>query len=41
MQLLDYLCEATSQYGPQDWAMGAALIVLVYFIYTLALRPQD
>ncbi len=40
MRLLDRLCEMTSQCGPQDWAMAAAIIVLVYFFYTLTQRPD-
>lgn len=40
MRLLDHVCEMTLQCGPQDWAMAAGIIVLVYFCYTLTQRPD-
>jgi|DewCreStandDraft_4_1066084.scaffolds.fasta_scaffold05875_3 hypothetical protein len=41
MPLLERLHEITSRCGPQEWTLAAAIIVLVYFIYTLALRPPE
>lgn len=39
--ILDSFYEVTSHYGPQDWAMAAAIVVLVYFCYTVAVRPHE